>query len=433
MRWIIVLIVLIVLGALSALAGWLAGEPGTLTINWLDYRVDTNFAVLLVVVVVFTIVVAVIYRGWRSLRRGPGAFARFREGSRRRRGYEALSRGMVAVAAGDVDTARRQARRAESLRDVDTARRQARRAESLLRDPPLTMLLSAQAAQLDDDEKAAAGFFTAMLDRRETEFLGVRGLLTQALKREDWDEALQLAKRAHRLSPKSEWVVNTLYDLQKRTGEWSGAEITLKQSEKLKLLPASNARRERAELHFNMSLANKGPEAIKYARKAQSEDPTFVPPVVRHAEILVPVVRHAEILVEMGRHRRAGSVIESAWERAPDPDLAEVYWSARKVEDAVQKVQAAQRLARHNPNHIESRMAVAVAALEARLWGEARAQLEPIATEDAPPRVCRLMAELEEAEHGDLARARMWLMRAAGDAYAPEMSSPVPQAAIAAD
>jgi len=407
MRWIIVLIVLIVLGALSALAGWLAGEPGTLTINWLDYRVDTNFAVLLVVVVVFTIVVAVIYRGWRSLRRGPGAFARFREGSRRRRGYEALSRGMVAVAAGD----------------VDTARRQARRAESLLRDPPLTMLLSAQAAQLDDDEKAAAGFFTAMLDRRETEFLGVRGLLTQALKREDWDEALQLAKRAHRLSPKSEWVVNTLYDLQKRTGEWSGAEITLKQSEKLKLLPASNARRERAELHFNMSLANKGPEAIKYARKAQSEDPTFVP----------PVVRHAEILVEMGRHRRAGSVIESAWERAPDPDLAEVYWSARKVEDAVQKVQAAQRLARHNPNHIESRMAVAVAALEARLWGEARAQLEPIATEDAPPRVCRLMAELEEAEHGDLARARMWLMRAAGDAYAPEMSSPVPQAAIAAD
>jgi len=404
MRWIIVLVVL---GALSALAGWLAGEPGNLTIDWLDYRVDTNFAVLLVVVVVFTVVVAFLYRGWRSLRRGPGAFARFREGGRRRRGYEALSRGMVAVAAGD----------------VDTARRQARRAESLLQDPPLTMLLSAQVAQLDGDEKAAAGFFKAMLDRRETEFLGVRGLLTQAMKREDWDEALTLAKRAHRLSPKSEWVVNTLYDLQKRTGEWSGAEVTLKESEKLKLLPASNARRERAQLHYNMSLANKGPEAIKYARKAQNEDPSFVP----------AVVRHAEFLVEMGRHRRAGGVIESAWERAPDPDLAEVYWSARKVEDAVQKVQAAQRLARHNPSHIESRMAVAVAALEARLWGEARAQLEPIATEDALPRVCRMMAELEEAEHGDLARARMWLMRAAGDAYAPEMSSPVPQAAIAAD
>ena len=37
------------------------------------------------------------------------------------------------------------------------------------------------------------------------------------------------------------------------------------------------------------------------------------------------------------------------------------------------------------------------------------------------------MAELEEAEHGDLARARTWLMRASGDEHAPQMSSPVPQ------
>jgi uncharacterized membrane-anchored protein len=37
------------------------------------------------------------------------------------------------------------------------------------------------------------------------------------------------------------------------------------------------------------------------------------------------------------------------------------------------------------------------------------------------------MAELEEAEHGDLSRARMWLMRATADEHGPSMSSPVPQ------
>ena len=117
----------------------------------------------------------------------------------------------------------------------------------------------------------------------------------------------------------------------------------------------------------------------------------------------------------------------NAWERTPDPELADAYWAARQADDALKKVQAAQRLARRNPDHIESRIAIATAALEARLWGEARTNLESVAGPDAPPRVCLLMAELEEAEHGDLARARTWLMRAAADEHAPGMSSPVPQ------
>ena len=50
--------------------------------------------------------------------------------SKRRRGYKALSQGMVAVAAGD----------------AGEAARLARRADGLLNDPPLTLLLSAQAA-----------------------------------------------------------------------------------------------------------------------------------------------------------------------------------------------------------------------------------------------------------------------------------------------
>ena len=45
--------------------------------------------------------------------------------------------------------------------------------------------LAAQAAQLNGDELAARKYFTAMLDRPETRFLGLRGLLTQALKTGD--------------------------------------------------------------------------------------------------------------------------------------------------------------------------------------------------------------------------------------------------------
>jgi HemY protein len=211
-------------------------------------------------------------------------------------------------------------------------------------------------------------------------------------------------------------VVKTLYDLQKRTGKWADAEVTLGESVKMKLIPAADASRERAEMQYRKSLESEGREALDWARKAYRSDPTLVPAAVRLARLLV-----AE-----GSLRKAAGLIETAWERTPDPDLAEIYWAARKCDDALAKVQAAQRLATFNPKHPESRITVALAALEARLWGEARSNLEPIAGDDASPRVCRLMAELEEAEHGDLARARTWLMRASGDEHVPQMSSPVP-------
>ena len=403
-RWILILLVL---GGVAFGAGWLADNPGFVTLDWLGYSISQSVALMIVEVVVVIGAAILLYRLWRSIVHSPQSIKDWRSERRQRQGYEAMSRGFVAVAAGD----------------GETAIRHARRAESLIEDRPLTMLLSAQAAQLQGDDKAAENFFTAMLDRPATEFLGVRGLLGQALKRQDWTEALRLARRGHRVNPKSEWVTETLYDLQKKTGEWAGATETLEESVKRKLIPAGELQPQRAELLHNSSLEATGAAATNLAKKAFKADPGFVPAAVRYARLLV-----AE-----GSLRKASGVVERAWQNNPDPELAEVYYLARKSEDALQKVEAAQRLAKQNPKHQESRIAVATAAMEARLWGEARTRLDPLAGDDASPRVCRLMAALEEAEHGDLARARTWLLRATADEHGPDMSSPPPRATGAAE
>ncbi|MFO1113745.1 MAG: heme biosynthesis HemY N-terminal domain-containing protein [Rhodospirillales bacterium] len=398
LRWIILAVVL---GVVAWLAATLAQVPGTVALNWNDWRIETSLGVFAATLLVLMGIAALLYRGWGIVRRAPGLLNRGRRERRQRLGYEALSRGLVAVAAGDAENARRQARRAESLLDGRS----------------LTMLLSAQAAQLQGDDQAAQRFFKAMRERSDTEFLGLRGLLAQAIKRQDWEEALQLAERAYRLNPKSEWVVNTLYDLQRRAGRWADAEATLKQRTALQLLPQGDAPRERADILLQQSAAGSGDEALALAKKAFQADPGYP----------AAPARYARLLIADGRHGRAADVIERAWRIQPDPELADLYWDARQSVDALAKVKAAQRLATFNPDHPESRIAIAVAALEARLWGEARTNLESIAGENASPRVCRLMAELEEAEHGDLSRARVWLMRATADDHGPSMSSPVPQ------
>jgi HemY protein len=76
-----------------------------------------------------------------------------------------------------------------------------------------------------------------------------------------------------------------------------------------------------------------------------------------------------------------------------------------------------QSLAEKVPGQLEGALAVARAALDAREFGGARAALAPYLS--APTRrVAILMAEIEEAEHGDQGRVREWMsraMRAAGD------------------
>ena len=189
---------------------WLLDRPGSVVLDWQGYRVETSIAVMLGLVVGIAFAAAQGYRIWLFLRRAPSQMTGAWRQRRKQQGYQALTKGMVAVSAGDAE---------EAIRSV-------KRAEALLNEPPLTMLLSAQAAQLNGDEKAAKTFFKAMAENSETEFLGIRGLLGQAVKRDDKKEALNLARHAHRLRPKSEWAANYLFDLETEEGLWLDACIT---------------------------------------------------------------------------------------------------------------------------------------------------------------------------------------------------------------
>ncbi len=384
---------LIAVVLLVVLAVVVADQPGRVAIVWQGWRLDTSVAVLIVAALAIAALAVVIVGLLRRLLGGPRAFLRARRERRRRDGYRALTQGMVAVAAGD----------------ADEAQRYARKADVLLAEPPLTLLLSAQAAQLKGDEDAARKYFAAMLNRPETEFLGLRGLLTQALRRGEESTALRLAERAHTMRPKTPWVLTNLLELQVKAGEWQRAQATLSELVKAKLVPLLTGRHHQAALLLAQSrAAAESDAALSLAGEAQDLVPDFAP----------AAVRRAQLLQRAGQMHKAAKAIETAWRREPHPQLATVYGASFAEEAPLARVKRYERLAALKPDHVESHLAVAEAALAAQLWGEARRQLAAAGSDDAatgkPPtaRICRLMAALEEAEHGDGAAARLWLARA---------------------
>lgn len=390
MRRFLVALVAIVLVVSAAV--YLADRPGAVTIVWHGWRVDTSVAAL-----VLAGAVAVFAFGWslallRRLVAAPRNFVRARRERRRREGYRALTYGMAAVAAGDPDEAERCARRADALLD----------------EPPLTRLLAAQAAQLKGDTAAARDYFTAMLAEPETEFLGLRGLIVQALARGEDGVALKLAERARTLRPRTGWVQRALVELEARAGRWEAAERRLIEALRRGAIAPDDGRHHRATILYERGLAaqaaGRGGEALKLAGQAHHADPGFAP----------ATVWFANLLAVGGSARRARKAIEAGWQAAPHPMLTAAYDALYADETPLARIKRFERLQGLKPNHVEGRVALAEAAIKARLWGEARRHLSEAGVDqaDAPPRLYRLMASLEDTEHPDGGHARQWLERA---------------------
>jgi HemY protein len=129
--------------------------------------------------------------------------------AKRERGFAALSRGMIAVGAGDTPAARRHAGEAERLLGRDRE--------------PLALLLKAQAAQAAGDRETAEATFRRMAERDETRVLGLRGLFVEARRRNDGEAARLYAAEAARLAPGAAWANEAVLEAQSAEGDWRGA------------------------------------------------------------------------------------------------------------------------------------------------------------------------------------------------------------------
>lgn len=405
------LIYFVWLAIFVAVAVWLANWNGRVFLDlppykldlwyiqvaWPGVEIDTSIGVLVLALVFIALVVAVLYRLWGAFRRVPRAITRHTQESRRQRGFKALSHGMTAVAAGDADEARRWSRKAEALID----------------EPPLTLLLSAQTAQLNGDEQAAKRYFEAMLEREETRFMGLRGLVRQALNEGDRATALKHLRQAYQLRPKTPWVLTAMIEAAEAGGELETAEQAIKQAAKVKALPAAEADAKRAvvlvEQAENAMTSGQRPRAVKLLREAHKLAPSLVPATDQLANMLLHV----------GQRGQAAKIIERSWAAQPHPALAATYGRAKAMTDKLKYLPQLRKMVSGAPSHRQSLITLAEAALEAELWGEARRYLTEAAEAGATVQICRLMAQLEEAEHGDADKAREWLLRAGTAASDP--------------
>ena len=395
-----VLVYLAVFACLAFGAVWLADRPGEVSVLWQGYRIETSVALAAIGVVALAFLVLLAWAVLRFVFGLPSAFSLSSRARRRARGFEAVSRGMVAIGAGDPIAAGRY---------TGEARR-------FVPGEPLTLLLEAQTAQLSGDRAQAESFdatppenieaaFKAMLEKSETRVLGLRGLFVEAKRRGDVTAARAFADDAVRRSPSLAWANDALLDFHTQAGDWQAARTAVERRAALRLADKAEARRQRAVLLAAEALQAREHEPEKALAAALE--------AVKLAPALTPAAAlSGRMLAERGDVRKASKLLEAAWKDAPHPDIAAAYLDARPGDSALDRLNRAVTLTKLRPSDPESVLVLAGAAIQAREFQKARETLKPLLAGGASVRACLLMAELEDAEHGAAGRVREWLARA---------------------
>src|SRR5688572_22351595 len=96
-----VIIFLVLVGALALGVAWLADRPGEVAITWSGRRIETSVMVLVATIAAITVTVMMLWSLVRAIVRSPDRMALFLRHRRVAQGYQAISKGLVAIGAGD--------------------------------------------------------------------------------------------------------------------------------------------------------------------------------------------------------------------------------------------------------------------------------------------------------------------------------------------
>jgi len=383
---IAVFLALIALAALGA--AWFADRPGEVVMTWQGWRVSTSLMVAGVALLAVIVLAIFFWSAIRYVLRSPQRVADYFEERKQLRGWRSLSRGLIAVGTGN----------------VALANRSAGEAQKLLAAEPLTLLLSAQAAQLSGDASGAESNFRNMLDHDETKLLGLHGLFVEAQRRSDPVAALAFAEEAARADPALNWAGEAVIEFRCRAGDWTGALEALQRQIDARAISKPAGKRRRAVLLTAQALALEDVELVR-AGELASEAVKLAPDLIPAIAVAARSEAHA------GNLRRASRMIEKTFAKIPHPELAEAYGEVRPGENARERLERMKTLAYKAPGHSESLMAMVRAAIDANDFQLARDMIALLLKEPTQ-RVCLLMAEIEAAEHGDHGKAREWTGRA---------------------
>ncbi|WP_208432347.1 heme biosynthesis protein HemY [Bartonella taylorii] len=369
--------------------GWVANHNSVFVITFLHFRFSFSLLTALSALILLFGILAFLWWLLSVFFSLPRALSNYFYKRHQKRGYKALSQGLLAVFAGDGILA--QEMEAQVIKYLAG------------KHEPLVKLLQAQTLSLQNNSLRAIGLYEEMRKEAPTKLAGLYGLFREAMKSKAYEAAQQYAEEALAVSPALLWAHQAVLDQLSVSGQWDKALGIFERAQKT--LPRSA--RSTPERQHTQALLLSG-QALHLFETHPAGARTAILKAHKLAPDFVPItVIAADILYKLNETRKADKMIITAWQKEPHPDLGALY--LKREEGAIGRLKKAKTLASYNKDTFESTFLIAKAALDSGEMVLAREQAQKALQYYPRESVYLLLADIEEAQGNNQGAVRQWL------------------------
>lgn len=321
--------------------------PGTLTIQWLGYNIETSLLVFFTALLIVSIILGFVLKFLAAIFHVPSFMKARYQKHTYEKGIHSLTEGISALYALD---GKRTEHTAQGVRQY-------------LHESNLATFLEAEAAYLQGDMVEAQKLYQSLMTIEEYQFLSSQGLSRIYLKLGKDQEALEWATKAKDASPNSPWAHQTIVD---QAIKMNNQPLALAELNEMNNPP------QKATILLQMAeeevQGGNLQTALQYAKEAYEIA----------ADQIEICLLYVDLLRKIKGDKTALKVIEQSWAVAPHPTLAEIYVKMLHPDSPLNKLSVIKRLASFAPQHPESFLITARAAIDAKQFNEARECLEQL-------------------------------------------------------
>ena len=260
--------------AVTAGVAWLISLPGTLTLEFMDLRMQPRLGIAAFIVILAVFAIILVWGLLRRLIAAPYYLARRARDRRKEQGFVALSDGFIALQAGDAARARMLAREARSNMPSNAA----------------AQLLEARADLALGDMHSAREHYRALISNRKTALAALSGLYDQARAQGRTDAALTFAQKAIDIAPHAPWASEAVFDDLARKGLWEDAMVMVSAEPAVTRDEKMRKRRRQAVIESARAKEAEPTDpaaALDHALAALKLQPEFVPAALIAARVYI--------------------------------------------------------------------------------------------------------------------------------------------------
>lgn len=351
--------------------------PGKSVVNYYGYSVEVNTGVLIGGVIVCFLFFHQFLNFWKWLRHLPSLWKKQLAQRRAVKSTELVLEAFNTMAAGDSR---------EAIELLDKARK-------LNSDDTFNSIFSAQAAYNLKNDVESEKKFSALLKKEETKFLGYRGLALLKTRQGKLDEAHRFLQQALTVRPDSPWVLGQLFNWDVQHFLFSSAETILEQLRISGYLTKTETKRKKAVLHW-----------VKAEHNLKESDFEGFYESVHQTLKLAPELTEATLALtnyygESNRQAKAWKYLKKGYASNPHPSFLPALKQLFRESSALELYQLGEELTASQPKNPTTHLILGRLALEAKLWGQARAHLAILRQVQPTQSYFELLAELESKEH----------------------------------